>query len=110
MIEAPHLLDDKTDPQGTRAAVAAILGSRTADEWVQRFDGVDACVSVVRTLEDALQQPHFKARGLLAGTLGDGHGAQIPALPVPLDKAMSVAATGGYPGLGEAAAAWFPRR
>ena len=110
VIEAPHLLDDKTDPQGTRAAVAAIVESRTADDWLQRFDGVDACVSVVRTLDDALQQPHFKARGLLAGTLGDGRGAQIPALPVPVDKAMSSPATGGYPALGEAAAAWLPRR
>jgi crotonobetainyl-CoA:carnitine CoA-transferase CaiB-like acyl-CoA transferase len=110
VIEAPHLLDDSTDPRATRAAVAAIVESRTADDWMQRFDGVDACVSVVRTLDDALQQPHFKARGLLAGTLGDGRGAQIPALPVPVDKALSVVAAGGYPGLGEAAAAWLPRR
>jgi alpha-methylacyl-CoA racemase len=64
VLEAPQLLDDAADPKGTREAVAAIIASRTADEWLQRFAGVDACVSVVKSLQEAVETPHFRERGL----------------------------------------------
>ncbi len=100
VLQAPHLLDDAADPAGTRAAVATIIAGRSADEWMRRFDGVDACVSVVKTLQEAVQHPHFRARGLFDEQL-DGGGATIPALPVPIAPALRAQAASTSPSLGE---------
>jgi crotonobetainyl-CoA:carnitine CoA-transferase CaiB-like acyl-CoA transferase len=109
VIEVPQLVDDRADPLATRAAVAKIIATRTADEWMRRFDGVDACVSVVKTLEEAVQHPHFVARGLLAREIGDGCGAHVPALPVPVAASLGAPHCASYPALGQAEAAWLPR-
>lgn len=103
VIEAPGLLDDARDPKGTRSRIATIIASQTAAAWEQRFAGVDACVSVVRTLQEALESPHFRARGLFRrSVLHDSLG--IPALPTPIDEAFRGPGSTalGYPGLGEA--------
>jgi crotonobetainyl-CoA:carnitine CoA-transferase CaiB-like acyl-CoA transferase len=109
VLEAAHLVDDRPNPEATRAAVAAIIGTRPADEWMRRFDGIDACVSVVRTLEEAVQHPQFAVRGLFAYALGDGHGAQIPALPLPVDEVLRAPPSPHYPAHGEMDADWLPR-
>ena len=85
VLEAPHLIDDAADPGKTRAAVAGIIATRTAQEWVERFSGVDACVSVVRSLEEAVDNPQFQARGLFAHRVASGEGGEMPALPLPTD-------------------------
>jgi len=43
--------------------LAEVFKTATRDEWVQRFDGVDACVSPVLDWEEALAHPHNVARG-----------------------------------------------
>ncbi len=108
VLEAPQLLTDAADPAGTRQAVAALIAQRTAEHWPQRFAGVDACVTVVRTLQEAVASPHFRARGLFANTLLADDGAVMPALPLPIAPALRVGAVGAVgavgmaPGLGEA--------
>jgi crotonobetainyl-CoA:carnitine CoA-transferase CaiB-like acyl-CoA transferase len=82
------LRDDVHDPRATIAAVRERIAGGTAAEWEQRFAGVDACVSVVRTIDEAVADPHFIGRGLFARLTGDAAGATIPALPVPLDSAL----------------------
>src|SRR6188508_1419566 len=52
-------IDDKRDPAATRAAVAAIVAGRTADEWRPALAAADSCVTVMATLEEALRDPHF---------------------------------------------------
>ena len=37
------------------------------------------------TLEEALRDPHFVARGLFAHQVAGPTGATMPALPVPID-------------------------
>jgi alpha-methylacyl-CoA racemase len=37
------------------------------------------------TLEEALRDPHFVARGLFAHQVSGPTGATMPALPVPID-------------------------
>lgn len=101
VLEAPHLLDDASDPQGTRAAIAAIMAQRTANEWLQRFEGKDACVSLVRSLEDAVQQPHFQSRGLFEQRVEDSQGRALPALPLPIDASFRTTALPTFPELGE---------
>ena len=102
VLEAPQLLDDAQEPAGVRRAVAALIAARTADEWARRFDGIDACVSVVRTLEEAVQAPHFRARGVFDGRVACGDGPSIPALPLPVTAQVAADGTvGKSPLLGE---------
>ena len=42
--------------------VAKTIASRSRDDWVSRFDGLDACVAPVLNLEEAPVHPHNQAR------------------------------------------------
>jgi alpha-methylacyl-CoA racemase len=101
VLEAPHLRDDSQDPKATRAAVAAIVATRSAQEWQQRFEGVDACVNVVRSLEEAVRHPHFITRKLFDAALVESDGRRLPALPVPVAAALRAEGIGASPALGE---------
>ncbi|MGO8912732.1 MAG: CaiB/BaiF CoA transferase family protein [Bradyrhizobium sp.] len=97
-----YLRDDSKDPAATLAAVARVVGAKTAEHWRQRFDGVDACVSVVATLEEGLNDPHYRARGVFAHNVAAG-GRVMPAVPVPVDAAFRLRpGVCAYPTLGEA--------
>ncbi len=110
VLEAPQLLDDAADPKGTREAIAAIIASRTADEWLQRFAGVDACVSVVKSLQEAVETPHFRERGLFQARIESSDGRDIPSLPLPIAPALRHSAGGTTaPALGEADSASLAR-
>ncbi len=94
--------DDRLDRGATSAAVARLIRGRTADEWTKRFAGRDVCCCVVATVEEALADPHFRARGLFDHLLRGGD-AEIAALPVPIDAIFrSAARSTPYPALGEA--------
>jgi crotonobetainyl-CoA:carnitine CoA-transferase CaiB-like acyl-CoA transferase len=75
--------DDGADPAATIQLVADRIGKRTAAEWQAQFNGVDACVSVVRSLEEAVADPAFVARGLFSRSVSSGE-HRMAALPVPL--------------------------
>jgi crotonobetainyl-CoA:carnitine CoA-transferase CaiB-like acyl-CoA transferase len=102
VLAAPHLLDDSRDPQGTTQAVAKIVATRTAAEWERRLSGLDACVVVVKSLQEAVENPHFVERGLFRRSVQQGS-ARIPALPTPVASVFRSAdgQEGSYPGLGE---------
>ncbi|WPB55893.1 CoA transferase [Xylophilus sp. GOD-11R] len=102
VLEAPQLLDDEADPAGVRQAVAAIVASRSADDWLRRFDGVDACVSIVKSVEEAVASPHFKARGLFERRVRGDDGTEIPALPTAVDASLRGSDAPGAPALGGA--------
>jgi alpha-methylacyl-CoA racemase len=62
---------DLTDPpaQGDvaswprlRGLLAEVFASRTRAEWIEAFDGVDACVSPVWHLSESAADPHLQAR------------------------------------------------
>jgi crotonobetainyl-CoA:carnitine CoA-transferase CaiB-like acyl-CoA transferase len=75
--------DDRRDPAGTRRAVAARIAERSSAEWLEALRGKDVCCTVVATVEEAMRDPHFRARGLFDRRLGLD-GKSIPALPVPI--------------------------
>jgi alpha-methylacyl-CoA racemase len=81
---AAPLRNDLADPGATRAAVAAIIAGRTAEEWRPLFAQADCCVTIVTSLEEALRDPHFSERGLFAHSVAGASGNTIPALPLPL--------------------------
>jgi crotonobetainyl-CoA:carnitine CoA-transferase CaiB-like acyl-CoA transferase len=97
---APKWRDDARDPRGTREAIAERIASHTSAEWRQRLSGRDVCCAIVARIDEALADPHFRARGLFARQLAVG-GRVITALPVPIDPAFCRDDARAYPALGE---------
>jgi len=76
-----------------RRLIAEAFASRTREEWTAVFEGTDACVTPVRSLTEAPQDPHLAARGTYvtvdgvlqpapAPRFGDGTpGVPVSALP-----------------------------
>ena len=79
----PALRDDAGDPRATIAGVASLIGARPAAHWERAFAGKDVCCALAATLEEAMRDPHFRARGLFDWGLAGG-GRSIAAMPMPL--------------------------
>jgi crotonobetainyl-CoA:carnitine CoA-transferase CaiB-like acyl-CoA transferase len=89
--------------------VAAIIAAAPAAAWRARFEGEDCCCNLVATLEEAMADPHFRARGLFAAALVAG-GRELPALPLPLAPALRAPPeVQSAPELGEANGLLEPR-
>jgi len=97
-----RLRNDVGQEPATRAEVARIIAGGTSAHWQQVFAGQDVCCSIVRSIEEALANPHFAARDVFARSVS--HGSRtITALPVPIDDRFRGAGrSAGYPALGEA--------
>jgi len=96
------LRDDGPDPEATRREVGRILRGRDAEHWRGLFQGRDVCCTIVCSIKDAREDPHFAARGVFARKLVAG-GQSMPALPVPIaDAFRDERLEAGYPELGEA--------
>jgi crotonobetainyl-CoA:carnitine CoA-transferase CaiB-like acyl-CoA transferase len=92
--------DDSKDAASTKRAVAQRLREKTAAEWQAIFAGKDVCGCVVATMEEALNDPHFKARGVFSRKVS-ADGKSIIALPVPVaDVFRSPTIDAAYPALG----------
>ncbi len=48
-----------------KARLAAIFATRTQSEWTAHFAGIDCCVSPVLTMQEALENEQFLARGMI---------------------------------------------
>ncbi|MFP6558933.1 CaiB/BaiF CoA transferase family protein [Paraburkholderia sp. B3] len=84
IIELPEAFrDPAADPAAAISEVGKRIATRTASEWKALFDGQDVCCSIVATLEEAVNDPHVKARGLFEHRIGFGE-TTLPALPVPV--------------------------
>jgi crotonobetainyl-CoA:carnitine CoA-transferase CaiB-like acyl-CoA transferase len=81
---AQELIDDRRDPQATKAAVAAIIARESADHWRPKFRAADCCATIMASLEEALHDAQFVERGLFAHQIGGPSGATMPALPLPI--------------------------
>lgn len=62
-----------------RGALAAAFAVRDRDAWEAVFDGVDACVTPVLTLDEAAAHPHHRARGTFVAVDGVALPAPAPA-------------------------------
>lgn len=85
--------DDSRDPAGTIAKVAAILKGQPSDYWRGVFKVADCCCSIVATVQEALADPHFQARGLFARRIVAPDGQSLPALPLPVVPALRATGT-----------------
>jgi crotonobetainyl-CoA:carnitine CoA-transferase CaiB-like acyl-CoA transferase len=86
-LGAPFIEDDR-DPAATRAAVAALIAARSAQDWRPVLAAADCCATIVVSLEEALRDPHFVGRGLFAYEVAAQGGKAMTALPVPIDRAF----------------------
>jgi crotonobetainyl-CoA:carnitine CoA-transferase CaiB-like acyl-CoA transferase len=60
------LRDDTKEPSRTTARLAELIAAETSATWAHRIAGRDCCCTVVATLEEAMADPHFRARGISA--------------------------------------------
>jgi crotonobetainyl-CoA:carnitine CoA-transferase CaiB-like acyl-CoA transferase len=88
------LVDDDADPHATRAEVARRIAARSATEWRPVLAAADCCATLVTSLEEALRDPHFVARGLFAHRVVGSDGTTITALPVPIAPCFRDGAVG----------------
>ncbi len=72
------------DVNATAEAVATAIAARTAAEWEPVFAQADCCVTVLRTLNEALRDPHFTGRGLFERSVRGVNGGSMTALPLPI--------------------------
>ena len=89
----PQFIDDERNKAATVARVAEIIAGKTAAEWLRIFDKADCCCSIVQDLRAALDDPHFKARGVFVPKLVNEKGETLPATPVPIERALRPGAT-----------------
>jgi alpha-methylacyl-CoA racemase len=88
--ELPHQTDRSQWP-AMKERVAAIIKTKTRDEWCDVFEGTDACVAPVLGIPEAVDHPHNVERGTFVDVAGvrqpapaprfDRTQAPIPAAP-----------------------------
>jgi len=96
------LVDDSRDPAGTMAAVRDIIASMPSGNWLAAFEGVDACVTLVKSIGEAAGDPHFQARGLFRGVLAAGDETLTPLPPPIAPIYRDPEGSQGFPALGDA--------
>jgi alpha-methylacyl-CoA racemase len=79
-----EFIDDERNPKATREAVAKLIVARTAEEWRPVLAAADCCATIVLSLQEAMGDPHFTARGLFANEIETASGKRLPALPLPI--------------------------
>jgi len=110
LIDLPEALRDPSAPAETViAAVARRIAVRTSEQWREAFAGQDICCSIVATLEEAVNDPHTSARGLVPRAAQTDEPV-VPVLPVPLAPVYRREAgpRAEAPALGEHNGASFP--
>ncbi|MGI9491143.1 MAG: CaiB/BaiF CoA transferase family protein [Geminicoccaceae bacterium] len=80
------LRNDARNPAASRQAITEIIASKPADHWRQIFDEADCCCTIVQSIEQAIDDPHFQARDVFDAQLEGSMGSAMPALPVPIAK------------------------
>ncbi len=89
-ISLPEALrDDSTDPEATREGIARIIASQPASHWEQVFDAADCCCTIVRSIQEAMEDDHFQARGVFARGLVNEAGERIVGLPTPVARNLA---------------------
>ena len=86
-------LDEEGDTASVIEQVAEIVAQHTADHWRAAFAEVDACVLVVNTLQEAVQSPHYQARGMFEREICNQMGDILKALPLPIVNELSQSTT-----------------
>jgi alpha-methylacyl-CoA racemase len=68
---------DKSRWPAQKAKVAAIIRSRTRQDWCDRMETSDVCFAPILSMQEAAEHPHAQARGTFVKV--DGHVQPAPA-------------------------------
>lgn len=71
---------DRTSWPDLRRRIAEVLAQAPQDHWTRRFAGTDACVTPVLTVEEAVADPHNRARNTHVQGEGVWQAAPAPKL------------------------------
>jgi alpha-methylacyl-CoA racemase len=77
----PDEVSGRRDPAqwpAVRAKLAAVLRTRTRDEWAKLAEGTDACLTPVLTPTEAVGHPHNVARATFVDVAGQPQPAPAP--------------------------------
>jgi crotonobetainyl-CoA:carnitine CoA-transferase CaiB-like acyl-CoA transferase len=91
--------DDRRDPEATKRAIAERIAAKTSAEWRAAFEGKDLCCVIVSSVKEAVESPHFRARGLFTHKVVTDAG-EFTAVPVPVAEHFRAPGSAGYPRLG----------
>lgn len=88
------LRKDTVNPAATRAAIRDLVSRRTRAEWEPVLAKADCCATPVKTLAEAMNDPHFLERGLfdhrITGLTKPAIAAVVPIDPQFRDSSSSV--------------------
>lgn len=91
-----HRSGDAATEERLRAELAALFAARPLAHWSTLFAAGDACVTPVLRLDEALQHPHFRARGMVLD--GAGSAPRQLASPVKMQGLAQPARAAPRPG------------
>ncbi len=75
------------------AAFRAAFRKKTMAEWEKTLLPLNACAQVVATMDEALENPLFRARGMVVRSPGGAEGAPTLGVPVKLSETPGVIRT-----------------
>ena len=85
-IELPKkFIKMQNDQEKVIQEIRKIIGQKNKNYWLEVFDKADCCCSIVKSIEEAINDNHFKVRKIFENKIINNLGEEIPALPIPVD-------------------------
>ena len=85
-IELPKkFIKMQNDQEKVIQEIRKIIGQKEKNYWLDVFNKADCCCSIVKSIEEAINDNHFKVRKIFKNKIINNLGEEIPALPIPVD-------------------------
>ena len=85
-IELPKkFIKTQNDQEKVIQEIRKIIGQKEKNYWLDVFNKADCCCSIVKSIEEAINDNHFKVRKIFENKIINNLGQEIPALPIPVD-------------------------
>ena len=85
-IELPKkFIKMQNDQEKVIQEIRKIIGQKEKNYWLDVFNKSDCCCSIVKSIEEAINDNHFKVRKIFENKIINNLGEEIPALPIPVD-------------------------
>ena len=86
VIELPKkFIKMQNDQEKVIKEIRKIIGQKEKNYWLDVFNKADCCCSIVKSIEEAINDNHFKVRKIFENKIINNLGEEIPALPIPVD-------------------------
>ena len=85
-IELPKkFIKMQNDQEKVIEEIRKIIRQKEKNYWLDVFNKADCCCSIVKSIEEAINDNHFKVRKIFENKIINNLGEEIPALPIPVD-------------------------